>query len=205
MAQYKVNDTSLTAVANAIRERAGTEDQLTFPDGFVSAVEGIPDLLEQLITSTLVEYSNANITKFKAYAFTESRALRKVTLPNITEVTWFCFDGCTALEEFHGDKVKNLVYRSLSNTKLSTLTLPSVTKIEEQALANTPLSALILPGLTICVLNHSNVFPNTPIANGTGYIYVPRALVDSYKAATNWSNFASQIRAIEDYPEITGG
>ena len=49
---------------------------------------------------------------------------------------------------------------------------------------------------------------NTPMTghNGkTGYIYVPRALVNSYKAATNWSTFASQIRAIEDYPDITGG
>ena len=40
---------------------------------------------------------------------------------------------------------------------------------------------------------------NTPIASGTGYIYVPAALVDSYKAATNWSNFAAQFRALEDY------
>lgn len=25
------------------------------------------------------------------------------------------------------------------------------------------------------------------------------------KVATNWSTFAEQFRAIEDYPEITGG
>jgi hypothetical protein len=41
--------------------------------------------------------------------------------------------------------------------------------------------------------------------NGTGYIYVPATLVDTYKAGTNWSTHADQIRAIEDYPEITGG
>lgn len=45
----------------------------------------------------------------------------------------------------------------------------------------------------------------TPMKSGTGYIYVPAALVDSYKAATNWSTYADQIRAIEDYPDITGG
>jgi hypothetical protein len=44
------------------------------------------------------------------------------------------------------------------------------------------------------------------VANGyTRYIYVPRALVDSYKAATNWSNYANQFRAIEDYPDVCGG
>ena len=45
----------------------------------------------------------------------------------------------------------------------------------------------------------SNVFKNTPIASGTGYIYVPRALVDSYKVATNWATYAAQFRALEDY------
>lgn len=35
--------------------------------------------------------------------------------------------------------------------------------------------------------------------------YVPTSLVEEYKSATNWSIYAEQIRAIEDYPEITGG
>lgn len=41
MSKYFVEDTSLTAVADAIREKSGTDDSLAFPDGFVSAVEGI--------------------------------------------------------------------------------------------------------------------------------------------------------------------
>lgn len=32
-----------------------------------------------------------------------------------------------------------------------------------------------------------------------GYIYVPRDKVDTFKSATNWSAFADQIRALEDY------
>lgn len=39
----------------------------------------------------------------------------------------------------------------------------------------------------------------TPIANGTGYIYVPSALIEQYKVAENWSTYASQFRALEDY------
>ena len=34
-------DANLTAVANAIRTKGGTTEPLVFPDGFVSAVEGI--------------------------------------------------------------------------------------------------------------------------------------------------------------------
>ena len=52
---------------------------------------------------------------------------------------------------------------------------------------------------TICTLSNANSFYNTLIESGTGYIYVPRALVDSYKAASKWSTYANQFRALEDY------
>lgn len=32
-----------------------------------------------------------------------------------------------------------------------------------------------------------------------GYIYVPAELIDTYKSETNWSTFADQFRALEDY------
>jgi hypothetical protein len=54
-------------------------------------------------------------------------------------------------------------------------------------------------------MSNVNVLQLTKIANGEGYIYVPASMVDSYKSASNWSTYAAQIRAIEDYPEITGG
>ena len=42
MANYKVTDTELTSVANAIRTKGGTQAQLEWPAGFVSAVEALP-------------------------------------------------------------------------------------------------------------------------------------------------------------------
>ena len=41
MAYKKVNDRSLTSVANAIRAKGGTSDVLVFPDGFISAISAI--------------------------------------------------------------------------------------------------------------------------------------------------------------------
>lgn len=41
MAYRIIDDNNLVTVANAIREKGGTSDVLTFPDGFVSAVEAI--------------------------------------------------------------------------------------------------------------------------------------------------------------------
>lgn len=56
----------------------------------------------------------------------------------------------------------------------------------------------------IVSLGNKNAFTGTPIEKGTGYIYVPAALIDEYKTATNWTTFANQFRAIEDYPDICG-
>lgn len=73
------------------------------------------------------------------------------------------------------------------------------------------LNTLILPGNEVPVLGDLDALSYTPIEYGAGYIYVPRALLSDtdatkdYRRATNWSEYASQIRAIEDYPEITGG
>jgi hypothetical protein len=64
---------------------------------------------------------------------------------------------------------------------------------------------------TMCTLSNTNAFNycyhilgtvnETYNPNGLkdGYIYVPRALVDTYKVATNWVTYADQFRALEDY------
>ena len=70
----------------------------------------------------------------------------------------------------------------------------------------TALDTLIIRNTdTMCTLaDTTTCLHNTPIASGTGYIYVPAALIEEYKAATNWTTYADQIRAIEDYPDVCG-
>ena len=89
---------------------------------------------------------------------------------------------------------------------LTIVDVPNVTSIEQLSLSScAALEALILGSDTVVALLHANALYGSGIANGTGYIYVPSALADRYKSATNWSTLALQIRAIEDYPESTGG
>lgn len=38
-----------------------------------------------------------------------------------------------------------------------------------------------------------------PTGAKDGYIYVPRNMIDTLSSATNWSTYASQLRALEDY------
>ena len=64
MADYKVSDTQLTAVANAIRSKKGSSGQLAFPDGFVSEVESIT---ANVSSGNKTIYVPLNISKLSAY------------------------------------------------------------------------------------------------------------------------------------------
>ena len=88
--------------------------------------------------------------------------------------------------------------------RLTKVVMPNMMTIQSYAFYNcTVLETVIIGTNAVATLKNVNCFNNTPIAKGTGYIYVPAGLVDAYKTANNWSNYASQIRAIEDYPDIT--
>lgn len=108
------------------------------------------------------------------------------------------------LTEFRDDRVTKL-YTLARAKALSIVDVPNVVYMPGWAFDGcSTLVTVILRGAAIPEIA-SQTFINTPIASGEGYIYVPAARLEEYKAATNWSSFADQIRAIEDYPEITGG
>jgi hypothetical protein len=65
---------------------------------------------------------------------------------------------------------------------------------------NQAMKALIIRNeKSVCTLKGTLSWKGTMASDGTGIILVPSALVESYKAATNWSSYASRIYAIEDY------
>lgn len=97
-------------------------------------------------------------------------------------------------------------YGGVFSTGLSGLDFANVTRIANNAFFyNIGLEALILRSNIVCTLENTGAFVGTKIGSKTGFIYVPNALVAEYQAATNWTTFSEQIRAIEDYPEICGG
>lgn len=98
-------------------------------------------------------------------------------------------------------------YAFYNCSSLATADFSAVTSIEDYAFqACSSLTTVILRNTAkVATLSTASSFNDTPIKSGTGYIYVPAALIDSYKTATNWSTYANQFRAIEDYPDICGG
>lgn len=63
MAEYLTNTTDLTKVASAIRAKGGTSDLLVYPDGFVTAIQGIQTGTELKIIVTVASGATVTATK----------------------------------------------------------------------------------------------------------------------------------------------
>ena len=95
-------------------------------------------------------------------------------------------------------KLQSIQSNAFRRLPISSLTLPAVTLIRAGAFSGCPLETLTLPGADVPTLENADAFSGTPIADGTGFIYVPSSLVETYHAATNWSIYAAQITAITE-------
>lgn len=92
MTDYLVTDVELTAVADAIRGQAGTAGQLAFPDGFVSAIQGIktePTLQEKTVSPSTLKQTITPDNGYDGLSKVIVNELRPVALatPSITVST----------------------------------------------------------------------------------------------------------------------
>lgn len=196
------------------------------------AGSGTDERFLQLASGTLPAVNDDTLTKVKDSAFAYDTTLKTARLSNLKSMSSSCFRGCTNLETVDLPNVTGAIapygFQSCSNLKnvniplatsvglyafreckvLEKLELGNISSINGYSFGScAKLITLIIrrTGTKVSTLSSTSAFNGTPIASGTGFVYVPSALVDTYKTATNWSTFADQIRAIEDYPEITGG
>lgn len=149
---------------------------------------------------TLADFPAA--TSVKERAFSSCSKLASVNFPVVTEIGRFAFSECARLALVLFPKATNISTRAFSgNYSLVSADFPAATNIGDYAFTYcSKLNSLILRATTqVCALSDTNAFSNTAIASGTGYIYVPAALIDSYKTATNWTTYANQFRALESY------
>lgn len=214
--EYSVNQADLLTVANAIRGKAKLSDPIVFPSGFVDAIANMKsdeELVSILDGSFSGSFTNTDITKLRAYAIYEGKNLTTVNLPNVREVGQAAFMNCTGLTSVYMPKASYIAANAFRKCfALSTIRLGTASDFSNRSIYGnfafgdcSQLSALIIDGSYAITLSVSNALSGTAIEDGDGYIYVRSSLVDTYKAATNWSKYADQIRAIEDYPDITGG
>ena len=131
------------------------------------------------------------LTYAGASSFAYNTALTTVNMPKLPETAGSMFSNCTALVRADFAKA----------TTIGTYTFEKCYRLK----------AVILRSTTLCELDNTSAFNNcyhylgtvnstyNPNGSKDGYIYVPSALVNTYKTATNWSTYASQFRALESY------
>lgn len=161
---------------------------------------------------TTISINWESVTKLPDYGFKSCSSLSSPTIyPNVTEVGQSCFDASGFTELIFPNLTKATSYGCFLTSSLSIsqhltkLTVGAKCTFGSSCFSyQGKLEALILSANEVSTLSASNAFANSAIAKGTGYIYVPSALLEQYKVATNWATYANQFRAIEDYPEICG-
>ena len=157
--------------------------------------------------------------------FYNCSSLVSADFPSLEATSYESFYGCTSLKEIEFNSLKSCGQMCFWGCASLEKITASCTSIISGGMANCSHLAIIdltgqaggcsgggglfekNPSLkTLILRNTSSVWQvggypcsDTLIASGSGYIYVPSALVDSYKTATNWVTYADQFRSLEDY------
>src|SRR5574344_1486288 len=174
-------------------------------DGLVSAIEGINagaiacGVIKKNGFKLAVTNTDTNIIDYK-YA---NSLVTSLIFVNATSIGSGATQNCISLTNLDMPTVTSISnYAMLNCISLTNLDMSTVTSISSYAMVNCiSLKTIKLGANQVATLANTNVFQNTPIAKGRGYIYVPDNLVGSYKTATNWSVYADQIRPMSEYVE----
>ena len=144
----------------------------------------------QFRNCTLLETVNIPaVVDMETNVFLDTPALKALYIPNCTNS---CFSlngaaiGATNLE------ILDLAKNDNGFSAISRYIVGNNSKLTHLAIRSTTMVTLGNPVAT--------AMATCPITQGNGWVYVPRNLISSYQAATNWSTLGtSQWRALEDY------
>jgi hypothetical protein len=159
--------------------------------------------------TSLAHIELPSLTYLRNGMFENCTALTSVSFPAAESMD--CAFENVGLTSIVLPKVKVMTGGFTRCYKLTTIDMPALESITRSSfMESMGLKALILRNLkavtvsdlydTESTYNKNNLFSTyDPIYKGTGYIYVPANLIDTYKSLGGWSKYASQFRALEDY------
>lgn len=172
-----------------------------YAEGYAQGAESRYSIEDSLLDKTLTTYTNERPVTIGNRLFSYCYDLQEVNLPRCVATKEYAFVYCTKLPKLVLPAAVELgVYCFQSCTQLEWVDLGVAQNLPSNLFTNTAISTLILRRADQITTNGSTaVFNNTPMSRGEGWIYVPRALLEDYRAASNWTVYADQFRALEDY------
>ena len=127
---------------------------------------------KDIVEHTITKFEDSEIDIIEGYAFYGCNSLTSVSFPLTGDIGSNAFNSCSSLTSVSFPKAKSIgTYAFYNCSKLTTIYVGTESN-------------------TVCTLKNTNAIPSSVTD-----IYVPEALVDSYKSATNWSSFADKIKA----------
>ena len=206
----KLNLGKLTALpmAHASTQNYGDKsvlEEVVIPEG----VTTIPDHSFREYTVLTKFVFPESITSIGDNAFMDCESLSgELYLPNLQSLGYYAFRKCAITKITSLGVITTIVEGAANNavfhscTKLTEVRLPStLTTLGSYAFRNcTSLSTVICEAVSPPTMN-VNPFLLTPIASGTGFIFVPAASIPDYAAATNWSTYADRLAPLEDHED----
>ncbi len=163
---------------------------------------GDTSIEDSLLNRTITEYYNDRITTVGENALRGCAKLTKLIIPNVTRIEHYGVSSCSSLQEVDFSNLEYIGQQGLAYLPSKKAVFPKLETIFVQAFLGANVEAIIITksdGIT--VLNNISAFSSSSIAKGTGFVYVPDDLVESYKSSTNWSTYASQIKPLSELPE----
>ena len=215
MSDYIIDGAILTDIADAVREKTGTIEPIVpenmaemlrnvegdYERGYADGYEKGDSNIDGILTRRATTISNGRITYLGIEVFRNYDSLAVVDFPNVTSTGVNVFYACYAL---HTVNLPSLISISSNmfaySSLLKRLDFPSVESISGGAFSGCSrlVTVILRKADAVCTLENVSAFSGTPIAKSTGFVYVPDDLVEQYKAATNWSTYASQIKPISE-------
>ena len=180
---------------------------------FVKKVELPPPInCAELLTmykedTTLIETPVINATGCTSLSnvfngCTNLKTVKYIYTPNVTDMR-FMFYNCSSLTsapEMDTSSVINMtnMFRDCTSLIIAPpLDVSSATNMLNMFRGSSSLTSVTFIGVVVPPYG-ANMFLGTPIAAGSGYIFVPDNMVDEYKAASGWLTYASVIRGISE-------
>lgn len=125
--------------------------------------------------------------------------LKSISIPAAKSIDYLSLEGCGSLEMIDSPLVEVVNPWAGLGGAIEILDLPSLKKIDMGGIQGNKIKALVLRYDGVCTLaSFGNTLP-TVREETIGYVYVPSARLEEYKAATSWCEHPGRIRALEDY------
>ena len=201
------DETFTSLVPKVLDIQSGSSDDLVIDNAKYLFYQGARlNSLNQLLNAC------KNVTNcsymFHSCTNLDSINLKSLDTSNVTTMAYM-FYNCSILtnidlSNFNTSKTTSMsnmfnTCRSLESIDLSVFDASKVTNMSSMFYNCNNLKKVIINNPVVFNLR-TTVFLSTPINDGTGFIYVPDDLVETYKSATNWSTYADQIKGMSELP-----